>query len=660
MYIKQIKTFKSFYPKIKRIIKILDSLLFLLLIMARDKTIIKHIKSRSIIDLWNEDGTVPPKPKTLDPINRSEEAAKLTKKTLEEIIVLPLPEKDPGFFNFCRWYAYPRFRGLYKWQKEHHELTWGAKYEMTLVPRDHGKSVMYTQKYQWAMWYHNYDILLLGWTDRRKEIALNVYIFFSQRGLIDVDKRTSPFHFKLVNGCKFDCYLISSKETLGMHTLGSEDRFSNILEEEWKKLKKLYSKDENKIFSVDVFKEIIQEQRDSKRKLWIAIDDPIDISFMKERHKEESLELHFNSTLYPIHPSKWSFIGTHKFEGDFFDFLKQKFKKDLVIYQSGTRRKDGSLLCPEKFTHPDLKTYKIDILNYKAKLQRNKIIPLLDKNGNTIPKEPKMDLAKLREHVGEYSWWSEYEQTPHPITGEVWDKITKIDLLEDPVGVNYDICFISIDRATTTKKSSSLTGCIIGLRHLKTGKKTIIHDWTDRMTLEELLVKLNMFVVDFKKKYENMRILLIVETQGGGHDFIEMCLSRRHFYHHHNFVENKLGSLTEIIPLHNTGEKLARIQDRLLAPIKNGVIQFMSTLEHSELVNEILKFPHYPKLDAIDALANAEYELQKIPMIGGEDPFLELINVFRKQKENLSPQEKEELKRKQLAQRQHRKYVFSY
>jgi len=535
-----------------------------------------------------------------------------------------LPSKDPGFEKFCRWLAIPQYAGLFKWQKEHHDLTWHSEYEMTLVPRDHGKSIGYIWKYQWAMHYHEYDVLLLGWTDRRKEAALYVYSFFYQNDLIDTDKRTSPFHFRTKTGAKFDCYLITSKETLGMHSEGAQNRFDGVTNKQLKEFKDLFRDDSGDlVLSEEELDSYIKSRKSSKRKLWISIDDPIDINFMKERHKEDTLELHFNSSLYPIHPAKWSFTGTHKFEGDFFDFIEEKFGEEIIKYKRGTRLGDGSLLCPERFTHPDLSTYKSDL------------------------KKGKRDLNKIRKHVGEYSWFAEYEQDPHPITGDVWDSVKTIHTLDSPLHRKYDICWITIDRATTRNKRSSFTGCLIGLRHMDTGHKVITHDWTDKIALENLLIKINNFVIDFKKKHEHIRIILVIEKQGGGDDFIEMARNRREFLFEGKRISNKISVLTEIIPLHNIGEKKQRIYDRLYLPIKNKLISMLSTLQYSEIWNEILKFPYYGKLDAIDALANVEFELTKIPITGQRDPFLEIGEAFKKMDaledrpwERLTPEEK--------------------
>jgi len=308
---------------------------------------------------------------------------------------------------------------------------------------------------------------------------------------------------------------------------------------------------------------------------------------------------------------------------------------------------DGVILCPEKFTHPDLDTYDIDLLDYEAKIVDSVLRPILDDKGEKIFKRSKNDLAKIRKHVGEYAWFAEYEQDPHPITGDVWDHIKTVDLLDDPVERKYDICWIGIDRATTTKERSSFTGCPIGLRQADTGFRVITHDFTGKISLEELLIKINNFIIGFKKRYKTMRVIIVVEKQGGGDDFIEMARVRREFLYEGKRVKNEIPILAEIIQLHNVGEKKQRIHDRLYLPIKNELFGIMSNLEYSEVYNEILKYPYYPKLDAIDALANVEFELAKIPLLYSEDPFLEIgkaydrfENRIEKPWEMLTPDEK--------------------
>ncbi len=255
--------------------------------------------------------------------------------------VLPLPTKDPGFIKFARWLAYPHYKGLYEWQKECYLHLKEAKYKLIIVSRDHGKSVYLMDDSEYDMAYNNFDVLYLGWTDRRKEVALNICTFFEMHDMIQ-DKK-SEYHFTLKNGGKFDCYLITSKDTLGMHSFGKQERFDNLSPEELKEFKELYGSEdqmEDGIFTEEILKEYI-ENRNQNRKLKIVIDDPIDDSFMKELFKEEDLERRFMSTIFNINPDQWIFTGTRKFTGDFFDFIRKTFNTKLVEFKRGPYLKEG-------------------------------------------------------------------------------------------------------------------------------------------------------------------------------------------------------------------------------------------------------------------------------------------------------------------------------
>jgi phage terminase large subunit-like protein len=566
---------------------------------------------------------------------------------------IPLPTVDPGFVKFCKFLSYPAYSGLFKWQKRHHIHTWGAKFEKTLVHRKAGKSVLYNNKYQWAIQYQGFDVLLLGWTARYKEIAVYVYNFFHFYGQIDKDKRTSPFHFRTINGGRFDCYLITSKETLGMHSEGLQDRYENMTDADWDEYKAMFDIDidgeADKIFTEEELQAFVDSRKGTDRKLWIAVDDPIDMSFRKERHKEESLELHFDSTLYGIQPDKWSFTGTRKFEGDFFDFLDKKFGSDIVSYVRGIWEDEekGELLCPEMFTHPRVPTYEADL------------------------EEGKEDLAQVREHVGEDIWSSDFQQKPYNRAGLVWKKVKYKFSIDTPYVRYYDLAFIYIDRATTLNKDSDYTGLVMGLRYKGNGKRLITHDYTMKISMNNALVLCNAFAIVYKLKYEYMQILMVVEKQGGGDDYLESADNRRDFLITQELLDivpalesllmeipdrffldleyergktrkiedligtrlkNMLKDFTTIEGIHSTGDKKIRIENRLRSPIKNGAIMFLEGMENSFIVKQILSFPYCEYFDAIDSVATGDFYLVNNFMVveEGTDKYDEIERLYKK------------------------------
>ena len=240
--------------------------------------------------------------------------AKKAKNALQKnsTSVLKLPSKIT-FPTFCKTLSYPPYYGLYKWQFECYQVVWNAKISIVVVPRDYGKSVLWGNISQHAMQWKDYDILYLGWTDRRKEVSENVYNFFQLWDQLDSSTKTSsPYHFKIKNGGRFDTYLVTSKETLGKHSVGELDRFDKLTDEDTKEL--------GKVFTAAIKKKYMAG-RSKARKLLIFIDDPIDETFRKERHKEKKVETKYNSTIANINAEKVINSGTRKFQEDFFYFL---------------------------------------------------------------------------------------------------------------------------------------------------------------------------------------------------------------------------------------------------------------------------------------------------------------------------------------------------
>ena len=160
------------------------------------------------------------------------ERAKKQKTVLTKSgFVLP---KNIDFPLFCKSLSYPPYYGLFRWQQQCYDIVWSKKMSLVVVPRDSGKSVLWGNVSQHSMQYEGYDVLYLGWTDRRKEVAENIYNFFLLWELVERggSKVASPYHFKIKNGGRFDTYLITSKETLGKHAVGKLDRFDKLTPED--------------------------------------------------------------------------------------------------------------------------------------------------------------------------------------------------------------------------------------------------------------------------------------------------------------------------------------------------------------------------------------------------------------------------------------------
>lgn len=514
-------------------------------------------------------------------------------------IQIPRIPPDMTFEHFCKTHAFPYYKGLYRWQYQWHNDVWPWKYSLTLAPRDHGKSIGHGDLCEWAMSAKGWDILYLGWTNRRREIAQFVNNFFLIRRELVSDKASSPYHFKTIYDTRFDTYSVKSKEILGKHEIGNLDREIT---------------DENRYLEDFV--------RNEERPLLMIIDDAIDNTFRKERHKEKDLEDFFLSTILSINPDKLMTVGTHKFEGDFYHFIQEVFGDDLLLYKRATHitKEDPrfnqepdnptNLLCPERWIdgpHPDYPHY---LELQEKKKQGFDITTLIEKDQQLLQRK---DLRKKRKQVGEYWWFSDYEQNPHPITGEVWDDLCYETVFEGTAF--YDLITIAIDRATTTKIKSDYTGIVITFREKKIyerinadgdivqyQKYLVTHDYTRKIRITDLLQFIELLYKRLRKKYRYyIKIIIPVETQGGGHDFIALS------------QDSGATFAGLIIPVHSTRDKLERIEDNLGTPIKEGDIKFLDQLETSELITEIGTFPYCSKIDALDALSMGYFESEKMP-----------------------------------------------
>jgi len=526
--------------------------------------------------------------------------------------IVSRPPVGINFSDFVAGWGYPRYGGLFEFQEEIFDICWDFKFSMINLPRDHGKSIYLGFLSQWAL-ENNWDILYLGWTDRRKEVSEFVYAYCVQQGIIASakTKASSPYHFQILSGAKYDTYIITAKEVLGMHALG-------------------------------------QTLDGQNRRLLIIIDDPIDETFREERHKEVKLETKWRSTLSNINPDKIIFTGTKKFEEDFFYFIKRIYKDTLYHYYRRTHLCTPNIadldiywgLLNHETTWSDLPQEKkesmLDVAMKHACFNPNIAVPDLRYIRGFPPTENLLcperwteeELIVKRAEVGEYWWHSEYEQNPHPITGEVWEELQYIKSMDG--WDSYDMAMIIIDPATASEaskagtpaekklKATSYTGLVIVLRHIIHNEFHVLYDLTDHYEFEEKLQTIESFYRLLRQKSETMKVRVVIEKQGGGDDIISSATARKEYTFSGHIIE-----------VHQTRDKIMRIDDYLRVPIKKGKIKFHISLRHSELINEILNFPYSTKLDAIDALATGIKEFENFIMGLTNDDIKQLTERIR-------------------------------
>lgn len=237
------------------------------------------------------------------------------------------PVEHPKEFAEFVKIAFPPFGSLYKWQWDLYRHFQEHYMSLVVVPRDHGKSILITFYIEYMLAVENWDVLLLGWTDRCKQMALFIYTYFVKNDFITdeaVIKNTSN-HFILQNGARFDCYGLKEKAILGMHP--------------------------------DIF--------ESKAGLLLVIDDPMDESFEMYPAKERDLENRWASTIANINPNKIIICGTRKFEGDFLEFIAKQYQDTIKLFFRTPWNEDGSLLCPERWTNEGLAQKRAEIGEYR-------------------------------------------------------------------------------------------------------------------------------------------------------------------------------------------------------------------------------------------------------------------------------------------------------
>ncbi len=494
------------------------------------------------------------------------------------------------FPHFCKLHSYPHYNGLYRWQIQWFNKIWPKKITLTKVARDHGKSIGHGNLSQWVMT-QGWDVMYLGWTDKRKDIAKSVYQFFLIRGEIDrTIKNNSEYHFTTIYGTKFDTYSVQSKDILGMHEVGALER--EIV-------------DENRYLEDYV--------RDETRKLLMIIDDPIDDSFKDFPHKAKALERRYESTITNINANKTLVTGTHKYEGDFLHYIEDTHS-NCYVYKRGTHIPEDdprfdtepdnltNLLCPERWIEegaPHYDTYKafqdLELTEKEEKNLYNSFHPkrIQKMKDIWIPIFRKKDLTEKKKIVKEYWWYAEYEQDPHAIIGTIFKNIQYINAIGNYL--DYDAVTINIDRATTTKTTSDETGITVEAKRADNQHRIVINDLSDKIELLELIKLIEDLFTDLKQRFVQARIKVVVEQQGGGSDFASMSVS--------------LGAVfaNDIEIINAKRPKPVRIEDWLKGPVNNGMIKFLTSLKGKKVIYQLEHFPNTMIVDGLDSLATGDF-----------------------------------------------------
>ncbi len=486
------------------------------------------------------------------------------------------PSEIPSFQEFVNTEAFPppvhrktkEFIGILDYELEGYKIIEDNDEVCLLWPREHGKTWLVEWYIQYRMKYYAENFLYLSLTKIRFAVSRNIFQWAWRNDLLDSK-----------NAIKND-----KQDTYRSFTLNNGAKF-----------------EEHRFMSKDIL---------GYHGWNIVIDDFVDKKWETYQAKQEEAKDYWDYTLSYIGMNKLVLVNTRKFEGDLLDYILD-LHEDTMVVDVKTPYKRCKCETPnvnERGLHVYCETCK----------QESLLAPQI---------HTQKELTKKKEK-NLFAWYAEMMQDPHPIQSTIFKNITYIFEPKTPYVRHYDIFYIYIDRATTTKKSSDYTGVIMGLRDKNTGVRIITHDHTDHINLEDLLVLVNNTLIDVKKKYAHISCHLVIETQGGGDDFISMIKTRKSFQTHGKTVPNRIADTALITPVHSTDNKQRRIQDRLYAPINNGSISFVSNLKQSELLKEIQTFPYCARFDAIDALALGDFEIQKL-QVGPTDNLDDLLEVWQ-------------------------------
>ena len=455
---------------------------------------------------------------------------------------------------------------------------------LILWARAHGKTWLLAWYIEWNMKHCKYKCMYLSITGVIDDVADWVFDWADLQGYLTSGtkklkgsravRRDTPISFSLKNGSKFKIFSVKDKKIRGKHG---------------------YT-----VFMDDV----VEEGSETKPSYQIE------------------LQRRWNKTLKFMRRNKLVIVNTRVYMGDFIEFLMDQFATQYEIM-----RRNNPQDADKWKLHLDLRT----------PYMKGKDGDVIDDEGFLLDVGKRVLIApELYNHAyfdsliaaDKPSFMAEMMQDPSPLAGKRWKSVAYDSELKHMN--NYEYMFFYVDRAFTAKTTSDYTGFLQGVREYTTGIRTIINDFTDHWTLEQLAFIISKKVDLWHRQYEHMGIILIMEQQGGGDDFDAQISTRNHFTWHEDLEDTdepnpfgyRVGETTPNFIRHlchrhletSKGEKKKRIQDRLGAPIDNKVIRFLLPLKNSEVVLEVLDHPYNNKLDAIDALSFDHYLMEYYPI----------------------------------------------
>lgn len=483
------------------------------------------------------------------------------------------------------------YLGVLDYELDTFELLFMHMEVMLKWAREHGKTFMATWFIEWSMIYcgkvgldENGDVIL---DDQGKEIIVpESWLYFS------VTKIKGKVGFWVYRWAKKKNYIIKASKGAKQNTYTNFELNNGAMMQIHDFMSEDPIGEHNWNFALD----------DIVKKKWQ--DRPTDTQKAKDQ---------WDILNYIGHMRVFVF-GTRKYLGDPLEYLEEVLS-DLVM---------------------DIKTPFVmegDFPHWRPKLDAN------DKEILIAPELHTHEELYKKRDASRRAWMAEEMQDPMALGNIVWDHVNFINTLDIPFVSFYDLFWIYIDRATTQNKASDLTGCPIGLREKKSGRRVVIDDLSDKISMEHLLFKINELVKEYKTKYPHMSILIVIEKQGGGDDFESAISSRTEF---ELVVQDDRGKVISvrksvnvlrecrIVMVHSVGNKNSRIEDRLDFALKNeetGIV-FLNSLRNSPVVKAILDYPNCEKIDPLDALAIGDFELLNLYRYS-ENVYEGVIEAFR-------------------------------